>query len=266
MPLQKRNSQLIDLLAGTFLKRNDPVAALAQLMGLYLSIPGLRGFWPGSGFGVDGSGTSTFNDLSGNGLHLLANGNVQQQVNGIAPRIRFVATASQYLSHPSTDVLNYRTTNVTSTYQGLTLGGWFYHLTDTVTRGYISKWRTAGNQRGYALLANASGVPSASVSSDGSAFVSVIAGSAISIATWHFVAARFRPGQELALFVDGQKYTNTINIPSAIHASTADLTIGAHNGASFFDGYAAFCFLAGTQVFDATINAIYSYGRHVFGI
>ena len=229
---------------------------------LFLTLPGLRGFWPMSSIGSAGGAR----DLTGL-IPLTYNGNPTYNIQGnLLSYIRFDGTGD-YLS--AADAAAFRIIgnegHIAGALNGLTLGGWFYHIDASNTEGLIGKWTSTGNQKSYLLNKNTSDQMVMNVSTDGSAGVNKVS-AAISTATWYFVAGRFDPSTSVDVFVNTTKASETTGVPATIFNSTADLQIGAFNaGTSLANARASLCFLCAAALPDATLNALYYLTKDLFG-
>lgn len=232
---------------------------LPPLLADYLALPELRGLWAASS--IDESGDVM--DFSGQG-HTLTN-------NGTTPRAVYNDVTPYFDFNGSTQYLN-RTVEAGFNITGaLTLGGWFWaDALPAAYRGVFGKWNDVTvNQRSYALYVNGAGSETLfGVSSDGTA-ATTASRSMISTGTWHFLAGRFTPSTEVALFVDGVKYVNVTSIPAAVFDSSAALqvpliTLGGSS--AYLDGRAALFWLCADDLSDALIARLWQRGRGYFGV
>lgn len=136
---------------------------------------------------------------------------------------QFTAASSQYLSAPDTASLD-----ITG---AITLAAWVKSSGSYGTRGIVSKFETATNNRSYALYINASGQLVTAFSPSGtSANVRTDTGSTILGTNWRHVAVTFVASTSVALYVNGATEStsnNGVTIPSALFNGTAPLWIGA---------------------------------------
>lgn len=220
----------------------------------YLHLPELRGFWPASS--VDETVTGV-RDLSEQGRTLTINGGATRNIyNNVIPYIDLNGS-TQYLSRADEAGLDVP--------GNLMFGGWFW--VDTLpgaNAGLIGKYAATGNQRSYLLFLLSSGVIRLVVSGNGTAAVTVDS-AAITTGKWNFVAGRYAPSSEIAIFVNGQKATNTTSIPATLFNSTAALQIGAFEAANFLDGRAALCFVCATSFSDELTSQLFQRTRGMFG-
>jgi hypothetical protein len=226
--------------------------SMGDIIGSYLALPQLRGFWPMSS--VDE--TLKVLDISGQGRILSFNaGYAYSLYNNIVPYV-FLDGISQYLFRASE-----AGTSITG---ALTFGTWVFFAANTAIN-FFGKLGAAG-QYGY-TNSYSGGFLNAFVSSNGTLGPSVTSSIASPLNTFHFVATRYTPSTELAIFVDGVKTVNTTAIPAAIFASNAQFQVGASTAnAQFLNGAMALPFLCAYAVPDAVIKRIYNLSRTMFGV
>ena len=236
--------------------------ALFPLVSNRLALPALRGLWNMHAGYNGSSATQEVIDLSGQARHLtLVNTPTfgVQQVTGMpeVPYAAFASASSQYLKR--TDEAAFGITGA------LTMMGWFY--TDgSANERLMGQWLPAGNLRAHMLSVNASPLLEFIVSSDGTATTAVTA-IAPAASTWYHVVGRYTPSSELAIFVNGVKYTNTTSIPASIKDSTGDFTIGAQaTPSTYLNGRAALCSLHAAALTDAAIEACFTQERGLFAV
>lgn len=143
---------------------------------------------------------------------------------------------------------------------GLTAGGWFnMTFPDTL----MGVWQFPSNQ-GWKLSITSS-LPSFAVSSTGSNTIS-ISGSAVTSGVWNFIVGKFDPANsELAVFVNGTKFSN-FSAPSALFNSTAGFAIGGDAfGNNLSIGKASNCFVCQAPVLDSQIVLLYQISRNLYG-
>lgn len=231
-----------------------PGAALHSLLSI---LPGLRGYWPGSGFQAGRT-----NDFSGNEMHMSMVGNIQQQSGLWIPRLRLLSSASQYLTHTTDPILSYSPTNVTSVYRGLTLGILFYPVADVANLGLMGKYLTVGDQREYALFTSPTGLPTFAVSSDGTAggVVEVVGTTPVTLDAWNFLIARYRVAPPtMDLWSIHEKVTLSTGVPSSIFAGNSELRIGSYDTGNYFDGHLAMAWLSGVYIPDDLVGRVISH-------
>jgi len=263
MATQERNDQMVDLLLADLQGRNEPQKSLAYTMSLIMALPGLRGFWPMSA--VDSSGNAF--DQSGNGRTLTYNGNPTYNYAGLVPYIDLDGTGD-YLSRATEAGLDILGTESYIANPGLTMGGWFQitSLPGSTFPAFMGKVSGA-SQRSYWLPYNSTtGEVLFVITNDGSTSVQVSGGN-LSVGTWYFIAGRFEPSTELAIWINGTQSTNTTSIPASIFNSSSALEIGRNASSSaVVDGRASMCFLCASYLSDTIVSDIYQQSRVMFGV
>lgn len=270
MTVQKRNPELVELLSADFPRRGEPSYAWGNALSAFMLIHGLRGLWPWTGHNENGA----VRDVSGNALTLTRNGAASLQVSGIAPNVLFTSATNDYYTINDAAVLDLigNEAYIEAARNGMTMGGWFLNTKSPgASMGVMSKWNTGRNQRSYFLdLLDVAGSKyyRFQVSTDGAAAVGVThTTTAIPTGSWYFVAGRFMPGKELAIYVNTVKVALAVGVPATIYNSTAPLIVGAEGGpANYFDGRAALCFLSAAALTDTVIRALYEVSRPMFGV
>lgn len=231
----------------------------------FLSLPGLRGFWPMSG----NSSAGGANDLSGNGLTLTRGDVPLYTVTNSATYVSFDGT-NDYLTRTDEAALDVLGTEgyMTPALRGLTCGGWFRitSLASAVT-GLITK-TDQSTQRSYELVVTATNLLQFRVSSDGAGTGLVGSGTlAASTGEWLFIVGRFDPSAEVGMIVNSTEYNTTSGVPSAVFGSTSPLNIGAYNnGSGPLTGFAAFCFLCVAYLPDEMVSSLYQSTRGLFRV
>jgi hypothetical protein len=145
----------------------------------------------------------------------------------------FTAASNQYLSVADTSALD-----ITG---AITLCAWVKSSGSYGTRGIISKFETATNNRSYALYTNATGNIVAAFAPSGTATnVRTDTGSTILGTNWRHVAVTLVPSTSVTLYVDGVAESTTNNgspLPSSIFSGAANLWIGTVSATTFgWDG------------------------------
>lgn len=234
--------------------------------GEFLGLPGLRGYWPMGAF--DSSGNAI--DQSGNGRTLTYTGN---------PGHNFTTQGASYLDLDGTgdfltradeaglDIIGTES-YVNSVVRGLTIGGWFRQDTLGAVDGLIGKWTDSGNQQGYLLLTVAGDITFA-ISSTGSTSTQYVHPTTISATTWYFIAGRFDPSTEMAIFLNDDKQVTTTSIPASIFVNSAALQVGVYNAGAAgttLDGRVSNLFLCAMVLSDTAIDNIFQGTRGFYGV
>lgn len=232
----------------------------------FMGLPGLRGYWPMGSF--DSSGNAI--DQSGQNRSLTYNGNPTYNVVTTynAPYLDLDGTGD-YLSRTDEAGLDIVGTEsyVATAARGLTLGGWFYF--DRLTADeHLSGKLGASGQFSYRLAKASVNIIKMTVSSNGTATTDADSSGTVTTATWYFLAGRFIPSTELAVFINTTKTVNTTSIPSAAFGSTAEFRIGNDNGAfgQILDGRASNCFLCAEILSDALLTDLYNNTKAYYGL
>jgi len=242
--------------------------------GLYVkdlaALPMARGVWPLAA--VESTG-NTF-DLSGNVRTLTYNGNPLYSVhNSFVPYLDLDGTGDSLsrADEAGLDILGTES-YVATAQRGLTMYLWFWVDVIAANVGLIGKFTTTSNQRSYVIRINsASNTLDFIVSSNGTAETTVSSTAALTLGVWNFVAARYTPSTELALWhgsaTEYTKYTNTTAIPTSIFSSTARFEIGGMNtGALLLDGRVSAGALYAALHADGVVDYVFETGRGVFGV
>jgi len=114
-------------------------------------------------------------------------------------------------------------------------------ITTATSTGFLTKYLTTGNQRGYAIFYNTGFAParlSFTVSSDGTFANSttVYEEFALVVNTWYHLAVVYDDGAStIELFRDGSSVTSGSH-SGGIHASTDDFRLGNATFGEYFDG------------------------------
>lgn len=247
-----------------FVSRNDLASRYAGAISTFLALPGLRGFWPMSYSSI---GDAWDQSNNGAGRYLTYTGNATYNYTGLISYIDM--DNNDYLTRPDEVGLDITGTETYVANPGLTMGGWFQSNEQAAFGGYIGKWTTTGNQRSYLIFQTNDSPPiiRAVMSNAGAATEATALGSAITLNTWFFAAARFTPSTELKLWINKSTTSDTTAVPASIFNSSAPFQVGAYNaGATNVANQAALCFLCASAVSDAHISALYENSRILFGI
>lgn len=237
---------------------------LTSLCAPFLSLPGLRGFWPMSAFE---SGGDTY-DQSGNGRTLTYNGN---------PTYGYTTLGAPYLAFDGNDYVRRgdeagldilgTETYVAAAVRGFTCGGWFYFGNTAAAQELVfSKGRGGVANTSYWLNRQAAG-QGRFIIGDGAAFQGPTSTVTIPKDTWTFMVGRFVPSTTVDLWVNIYKSTDAAGIPAALLNTAAPLNIASYNDgtAAFLTGRASLVFLCATALSDALITSLWYKTRGAFG-
>ena len=242
---------------------NQKTETAYSYINYYLSLPGLRGFWPMSAF----SDTGAALDQSGNVRTLTYNGNISYSYTGVAPFSGFDGTGD-YLSRADEaglDILGTET-YVDTAVRGMSIGGWFY-LTVSTTQSPMGKWDT-NSQRSYRLVSDGTNMLF-QLSSNGTA-TTTATGPAHGTSEWIFIAGVYEPSTSMTVYVNGTSVEFTTSIPASIFSSTATFAIGSSfaTGASLnaITGRASLCFLCTAMISESMVSSLFQSTRGLFRV
>lgn len=246
----------------------DKYSAFRAVVSAFSNLPGLRGLWTMAEYDTSGNAE----DRTNNDLLLTRNGATQYNYSGLVPFFYFDGSAA-YLSRTdeaATSVTGGET-YINTASRGLTLGAWVQCTDDTAQQALIGKWGGAGN-RSYKLTlhGNVAGDPARlEISDDGTNSDTVDTSGGYTASRWHFIVGRFNDndtGEELAIFLDAVKTTDT-TARASIFDGTAAFTIGALAGGSLLlTGRVAISFLCASALPDDMIGALFQQSRALFGV
>lgn len=267
--------RLLERLGGKISTLSDRVKTLEQiespdksavafglLDSMYLGLPGLVGYWPGSMTDANGR----LMDAGANGLHLTNNNVATLNTSGIVPCFEYNGT-NQYHSHaddPDLDVLGTET-HINSAIRGLTCGAWvkFDTLAASTQYAVLSKWAVTIASASY-LIDYFNGIRV--LVSDGVGSKSALSTASISTGLWYLVIMRYTPSAEIKVIVNGSENTNTTSVYAALNNSSTIFSVGSKGGANFLDGSVSRSFVCSTSVPDDYLSMLYQYGRRLFGV
>jgi len=236
-----------------------------------MGLPGLIGFWPmatvqrSTGNVPNYAPTytgATKQDLVYNGNPLFSH-----TVTGV-PYIVLDGTGD-YLSVADNTDLDVLGTETQYAFPGLTIGAWSFFdnaAPPASSEGIITKDTASAGGRSYSIQRHASsGQGRFGVSVDGTVYTSVD-GSVFNASSWYYIVGRYTPSSELAIFVNGVKFTNTTSIPAAIFNSTTAFSIGSFGGSALTTGRQTLCFLSACAIPDTIIQSLFQQTRPLFGV
>lgn len=235
--------------------------SLGNLIGAYLTLPGLVGFWP-----VSSRRDTAVSDISGKSLTLTSTGGPSYGVlRDALPYVTFDG-ATQYLSRADEAALS-----ITG---ALTIGAWVKFITfpaPAVAPKIFCKHNNTAVQKGYGLDVSVEAGPvyhpRAFMSGTLNTSTLAAASYSISAGTWHFMAGRFIPSTEVTLYDNGIKTVNTTSIPASEVDNTAPLVAGANAELNLFSNASeALLFLCEAALTDAMLARLYNMGRVFFGV
>lgn len=232
---------------------------MGRLIGAYLALPNLRGFWPFSS--VDNS--SNVYDLSGQGRTLTPNSisfsSAFQVYNNTIPYVTLDGSAD-YFSRADEAGLEHA--------GSLTIGCWVrFNATPVNGGGIIGKYLTTGDVRSYGLFSVGGSQLQFGVSDDGTNAVghlSTVTSSAVATGVWYFLTGRFTSGSEVALYLNRNRFTDTTSLTAAANNASA-FEIGRRNAAGTFNnidvclGYLASAALPEQIIYDLYASSAWAF-------
>lgn len=186
-------------------------------------------------------------------LNLDFKGALNQGNSGLAPYISLDG-ATNYGVHPGDD---FNGTN------GFTVGGWFQPGSSGPSY-IISKWATANDA--WLLFYNAN-IPTFYVGSPVPTPYSVVGATCV-IGQWVFIACRYTPSAEIAIWVNSSKAVNVTSIPASLLVPTnLPLYVGvASDLTDYYTGRISMLFYCNSILSDLYINTLYGLGRTVYNV
>lgn len=234
----------------------QPIKAISDILTssaeeIFIQLPGIEGYYPMSI--VNGSGQAI--NHTGSGDPLTQTGVVPVGFDGNA--YRQLGSGINYLFAASAYGLTGLETFIDSSLRGFTIGGWF--MLDSLTSSPFGLISRSGNtpDLGYGLVALNTGAPRLFMSNNGTTTVNAT-GANLPLSEWHFVAGRYIPSVEVAVFVDGVKVTNTVSIPASAFVSSQGFEVGRYlnDNSRIPNAKVRDVFICRTALSDAQIAAI----------
>lgn len=263
MAIQSRYDELFKLLSGDFRRNYAPHHAFADACSMFLTLPALIGFWPGSAMGAAG----LLNDLSGNGLQMTNNNSADfsAETSSLIPWLEMNGS-TQYFSRADTAILDITgaETYVASAINGITIGGWFWFDVTGTNQAMMSKFLTGG-QASYRIYKDTGDQVRFFTSADGTNEDGVVSGDApnLTVNGWYFCVGRSPNGADQSVFVNG---IESIGSPGTfpIFNSTTAFEIGRMDGGNYLNGRASMCFLCAAAVPTVHLTTLYQWSRPLF--
>lgn len=257
-----------------------------SLPSMYLSIPGLQGYWPGY-IAQPVSSTYYFRDLVyGASMQFYpSSAYTNVQAHASVPRAWAQLTTLGYAAL-TTDVGYYKILGtepyMASASRGLSMGMWvyFWSWSPTANASYflLDKWQGSTSNRSYGLyITDVGGGTSTTFRFgvyDTSNTLHYVQSDNITnlVGRWWYVGGRYDPSASVDIFW-GDAYTsgfnsasNTTSIPASLFDSTALLTIGARSdGTNTTDIAAGHWWIAGARINGNHFKKQWEQGRFTFG-
>lgn len=227
--MQKKNAELETLMKSWAQPRFDPGRSFSVAMSAHLGLPGLRGFWPGSGILSSGN----LVDASGQGRTLTYNGNPTIGLDNIMPYLDLDGTGDFWSRADEADLDIVGTeAYIASALRGLTIGAWVNFDNTAAAVEVIAGKDDNSAGVSYSIQRDAAGNAIFRVSNTGSsgAIKSVSSAGTLSASKWYHVVGRFVPSESVDVFVDGVLATNTASVYASLFNSASAFVIGAYSG------------------------------------
>jgi hypothetical protein len=228
----------------------------------------IRGYWSCRSIGDAGA----LADESGQGRTLTANNNptIVSANSGQITYANLVGASTQYYSRADEAGLDITGTEATIAAPGLTITGWAYFAALGSSETIMCKYGAAG-QRSFLFQKPNGNTVAFSVTAGGTTMTQVVSSGTLTATAYWFVACRFTPSTELAVWrANGTTYektTNTTTIPASIFNSTTSLTVGTLGTlANYMTGRLSRLSLHCAALTDGEIAAIYQEQRLYFGV
>lgn len=254
MAVQIRNSEQVNLLRADFVHKTDHAYAWALAPSLFLALPRVAGYWPMSaGYTSDARNLVR---VDGVDVDLVASAPTTYGQQGLTPYLNL--SGSNYL------LLAGGVNNYYSLATAFTVGGWFY-VGGSAFGTLMSAYKET--DRGWRLAARDVNLVEFLISNNGATFIQWRPTAPFTRNTWCFIAARYTPSTEMALWVNNTKYTNTSSIYASLNPANASLSVGGQaDGFNLMTGRAAHCFVCATALPDVQLQALYSLTRSLFNV
>ena len=261
MPVQVYNSEMQVLNKPQAQARFDPALGFAEADSLYMSLPGLVGYWPGNWMGSSSSSIGELSDVGPRRLNLTRNGtpNVTAEATSLAVWQEFNGTTDWYSHADATSF------DITA---GLTVMAWVrFDAAAAANEMIASKW--AASNLSYSLYRAAAGVGTFAITNNGTTVVSVTMANTIPANQWFFLCGRYSPSAQLKIW-DGsisnlRVAVNETSIPASIYNGTALFGIGAQSGgANFLNGRISRVALCNMAVPDQFIDVLFQRTRQIY--
>lgn len=232
-----------------------------DLISPFLALPGLVGFWPMSS--VQRS-TGNAYDLSGQGRTLTYNGNPTYNIyNNLVPYIDLDGTGDYLSRTDETDLDILGTETIyNSAVRGLTLGGWFWFdsLTVSSNRHIIGKGIPGVDANpSYSMWVWTGSTTSINFWAIGASTGST--GIICPTGQWVFCVSRWIPSTSVKMWANSSTATSTSTIPASLNNSAYTFYIMDQ-----IDGRASLCFLCANALSDTRISVLFEQTRGAFDV
>jgi hypothetical protein len=257
MDLALRVKRLEEKMESQTRKPSVKAHKLGALLGAYMALPGMRGFWPLSSMDANNGPQ----DVSGQARHLTNNGAATLGTEDDLVPVVTLNGSTQYLSRASESGLT-----ITG---ALTALAWvkFNALgTAGVTNRPVMGKSPSTYAWWFGVDANVSGAMTFQVSSNGTALIGVTTPSGvIELGKWYFLAMRYTPSTEIKGWVMEAPYALTSGVPASMANNAGAVEIGRFVSGQYLNGSVALPWLGAMAVPDKAIERVLDAGRGLFG-
>ena len=167
-----------------------------------------------------------------------------------------------YVNYDGLGNFSYTSQGMYAGWNGFTLGCWVNFAGPT---GYLASVYEAPNDKVW-RLDTGFGNPTFAVSGDGANDVEVSSSITYAANTWYFVAARYNPSTEIAIWVNDTKNVNAVGVPASLFVTDVpSFVIGGDNLASaLLECKISMFFFCDAVLADVYLTTLYSLGRAMF--
>lgn len=248
----------------------------SDLISPYLSLPGLRGFWPMSA--VDYTNPQCIDIANGYDLTNNNTATFGYDPNQVLAPCVFLDGVNQFLSRADGGAANWADIIGTETYiensavtaRGLTILCWFFLAAVPAAQEFLVSKLLFAADLSYFLSVMNTGTVIHGISNNGAAVVQQASSNTVNANAWNFTALRFVPSTTVDVYLNGVKTSLAAGIPASVFDGAAVFHIsGYDNGAGGvnapFAGRISLVPLCAAAASDAEISSIYQQTRGVFG-
>ena len=245
----------------------DKYAAFRHVVSLFSFLPALRGLWTANHHATNGD----WEDWTKYDLLLTAVHAPPFNYGNLEPYFGFDGT-NDYFTRADDAATSITGTeaHIANAIKGLTLGQWFFTSDLTTSQYIMAKLGAAGNYSyGLTFQGAVAGDPmNMLISDDGTNVDDVASSNAVSL-NWNFTVGRFNDndaGEELAIFLNGVKTTDTTARASIFDGNGAFTVGSAQGGLSPLVGGISIAFLCACALSDDMIGALFQQSRALYGV
>jgi len=237
----------------------------ASLSAALLDIPNLTAAWiPASSYRSTGATAQQLDLMGGHDLTLNAAPTID-----ITQAGKLYEAANWNLVRASSKYLNRAHETALALTNNFSFGVWINPTTIPSVGeiyGVIGKGTDSLANRAWLVFFSSFAKLDFRVYNAGGANTDVISNVAMEAGNWYFVQCRFQDSVETAIFVNGEKSSNTTSIPSAVRSTAGEFGIGRMDATNYFNGKIGIAYLSRSALSDKTMIAIYNKTRVFYGV